>query len=540
MNAIDRWGIQKIWRGFFSLAVLQGIFANWVFLELRREDGRIQGVSLEASLILALGISVLLFCLWQLISSFLFPLQVEIRAKRWINWISHSNRSGYTILLLTFFLILCSYSLTLAPEIKEPFSRAILGNLSPFLAWFCGLIVLVLLLLSYRGHLTPFKHPYPNKLILWLMMGYVIILFLGWNWLVSSLYPIVSERVGWNSLGVPLLEYQTLLAWGTGCLVLFLLYKLNKGNSNTSRINKQRFLIADFAIGFFLWVSAVAMWQSQPILANWFVSDKIAPNYEYYPYSDARVYDENAQSALIGNGFLHYNNIEIRRPLHAAYLTILHLIAGQQYERVIFLQILVLALLPVGLYAITMSLHNRASGVMAALLIIFRESNSIAITSNITSSHAKLFMVDLLTALLVVFFVYWAIRWLKQIEDGQSNTALVCGGALGLAILIRSETIFLSLAPMILTASALLPQKRLKHWLLQMGMFFVGMMLVITPWMVRNWQRTGSFTLDSAAFRQLIIIQRFKPLGETEPIQPAAETSTTAQTGVISTPSTIH
>ena len=538
MNAINRWGIQKIWRSFFSLAVLQGIAANWVFLESRREDGKFQGFSLEASLLLCLGLSILFFCLWQLIGSFLSPNKVETRAKRLLNWINQSNRFGFIILFLTILLILCSYSLTLVPEVKEPFSRAILSNLSPFLAWICGLIVLVLFLLSYRDRQTPSKHAYTNRFVFWFMLGYFIIVFLGWNWLVSSLFPIISERVGWNSLGVPLLENQTLLAWGAGCLVLFILHQLNKKNLKVFWKNIRRPLIADLAIGLFIWVSAVTIWQSQPIQANWFVSEKIAPNYEHYPYSDTCAYDENAQSALIGNGFLHYNNIEIRRPLHAAYLTMLHLIVGQQYERVIFLQIMVLALLPVGLYAVTMSLHNRASGVMAAFLIIFRESNSIAIASTITTSNAKLFMVDLLTALLVIFFAYWAIRWLIQIDDGLSITALISGGTLGLAMLIRSETIVLSLAPMILTASALLPKRMLKRWLLEMGMFFVGMMLVITPWMVRNWQRTGSFTLDSAVFRQLIIIQRFRPLRDAEPSQPAAELSATAQTVVSGTPST--
>jgi hypothetical protein len=76
-------------------------------------------------------------------------------------------------------------------------------------------------------------------------------------------------------------------------------------------------------------------------------------------------YDATAQSALVGEGYRYYGLLYTRRPLLAMYLTLLHLLGGQSYEPVVFLQILVLAWIPVLVYLLTKALHNRASGVIA-------------------------------------------------------------------------------------------------------------------------------------------------------------------------------
>ncbi len=528
---LDR-GLIVIWRLFFGAAALQGASAIWTFIKSRSEGGSLSGFSFQAVLFIAVGSALLFFCAWQLFSSFLSPHKIVSRATRWRFWINKPDRFGYFIIFFSSLLVVCAYCLTLVGEVEEPFSRAILANLSPFLTWICGLCVQALLLMAVMYQRKNKVLPKSSIIIFGLVMVYFLFVLKGWSWLSGSLYPILSERVGWNSLGVPLIEHQTFLAWLIGVLVLFILCVSNLKKLRDFLHLQRGFWLVDLFIATCLWGSAVLIWQSQPIQPNWFVSERLAPNHEYYPYSDARAYDENAQSALIGNGYLHYNNIEIRRPLHAAYLTILHLVGGQRYEKVILLQLMLLALIPVGLYAVTSSIHNRASGVMAAVLIIFRESNSISIGSNITSSHAKLLMVDLLTTLFVVIFIYWAIRWLKRIEISTSIDALISGGILGLAMLIRSETFVLSLAPIILSALILLPRRKLRHWFFQLVTFYAGILLVISPWMVRNWQRTGSFTLDSAVFRQLIIIQRFRPLEQIPNTQSLPELPPTTQTTV--------
>ena len=279
--------------------------------------------------------------------------------------------------------------------------------------------------------------------------------------------PVASEKVGWNLLGSPILESQVILAWVPGVLLLWLVNRSNSAGTKPAWLKRLTPRKTDMAIAGLIWLGAVLLWQSTPITPNWFLSERLNPNRAYYPYSDARIYDRVAQSALIGEGFKFFNGWDVRRPLHGAYLTILHLIAGQDYEIMIALQVLLLALLPVALYFLARSLYNRAAGVVAAGLVILRETNSISITGKITTSNVKLLMVDLLVALAVIFFAILAVKWLQYLARQAAQQpwqptllALLSGGALGLTMLIRLETSVLSLAPALIASLTLLPKKK--------------------------------------------------------------------------------
>jgi hypothetical protein len=192
------------------------------------------------------------------------------------------------------------------------------------------------------------------------------------------------------------------------------------------------------------------------------------------------------------------------------------LIGGQDYERVVFLQILVLAFLPVLIYLLTKTIHNRVSAVIVAVLIMLREANSIAIAGVITASHAKLLMADLPAALVVVAYAYSASLWLKQIE-ARKLYALVSGGILGIGMLVRLETFVLSLPLAAISGFILLPKKRYSTWIKNMILFALGVSLVISPWIWRNWKLTGRIFIDSPVFRYALIYQRFRPVPTPEP-----------------------
>lgn len=526
----------KLWRAYFGLAFLQGLGVIGFTLAAKSASestsGSMPTFFSARLLIFVLALTATLISAWLLSTSWIHPQVAGKRAARWINWIIRPPRLSTFLLIFTILLLLSLYAATLHCQVDEPFSQAILDRLAPLLVWVSGMAAQTLVVLVYIRRLSLASGQGRPDRYYWLLMAYFALVFTGWIWISRSFLPSASTRVGWNPLGVPLLEYQVFLAWGAGMAIIILTMSIQTRILATRKLLAGRPWLVDLAISVLLWIGAVVLWQSQPILPNWFVSEKLAPNYAHYPYSDARTYDEVAQSALVGNGFRYFNNSQVRRPLHAAYLTVLHWIGGQDYEQVVLLQVLILALLPVGLYMTTRLLHNRASGVMAAVLLTLREANSVAISATITSSHVKLLLVDLLTALLVVFFAYWAVRWLKA-SQVQAFPALPAGGALALAALIRPETTVLALSPLILTSCILLPHRKFGLWFKQMALLLLGIMLVSSPWIIRNWQVSGSLFNDSSLYRYQLIIQRFRTLDENSP---PAEKSEETQVGML-TPS---
>ena len=507
-----------LWRVYFALMILQGIVALGLIFQSSSETGLFLGLSSIRSAIAAGLLCISLAAAWFLVDSWRKPQKCIARVDRLIIWLEKPERWARLSLLMGLILLAGSYQLTLIPELEEPFTAKLLARLLPVMVWITGLCAQTLAALLYIRFGKDTLKLYPKGRVFWLILAYFTGVFLVWIWATRSVIPVASVKVGWNLLGSPILESQVLLAWAPGVLLLLLLNWFNTAALSRTWLKKLTPRKIDLALACLIWLCAVVLWQSTPITPNWFLSEKLHPNLAYYPYSDARHYDRVAQSALIGEGFKFFNGWDVRRPLHGAYLTILHLIAGQDYEKVIALQVLLLALLPVSLYFLTSSLHNRASGVVAAGLVILRETNSISITGNITTSNVKLLMVDLLVALATVFFTILAVKWLQQLlrqvaqpTEQTSLLALVSGGALGLAMLIRLETAVLSLSPALIASLFLLPKKKYALLCQQLVLFFLGAVLIISPWVYRNWQRTGLFFIDSPLFHFAIINQRFQP-----------------------------
>ena len=538
-----------VWRLCLILLILQGIGITWLVFDSRSVSGAWMGLS-SFQLVLIGGILGFLILTASLLGdTWLWPAKSVGRIERISTWLCKPGRWGYFTLLAGIVLVVGSYCLTLLPEIDEPFTRGVLERLLPLIAWLTGFSAISLAalltlrngknMLAWKGKRTAF----------WVVLVFFSGLMLAWIWASRSSIPAISQLVGWNRPGVPVVEYQVFIAWGFGMAMLLLANLLEPPSRWSAWLSKRSPHTIDLGISICLWLSAVLLWQGTPISPSWFVSEKLPPNFAYYPYSDARNYDLVAQSALIGEGYKFFNGWDVRRPLHALYLTLLHRIAGQAYERVTSIQVLILAFLPVLFYLLTRSFYNRASGVFAAVLVILREANSIRIAGEITASHAKLLMVDLPVTLAVVFFAYLAFRWLKNIEWG-AFPALVSGGALGLAMLIRLETFALAFSPALIAALLLLPRRKFASWFKQMALFLLGMTLVISPWIWRNWQRTGMLFIDSPYFRYSIIHQRFRPLttptsppnpttnGQAAPAPTAAQPDQSAETMILDAKST--
>lgn len=543
------------WRLFWGLAFLEGLLALVWMLRAPSEAERAVWLGLSAGRLAIGGIilsflaaiaALLLWSRWR-------QGQLEERLQAWLKQFTTdanaARRIGGGKFVLAAGFCLGMQLLLMTPEIQEPFSRAYFERLLPLIAWGAALCLQGLLLLISLRSRTPPDTPVsaaagpavgiPARPLLAFLSLFALV-WLSWGWVRANLLPTESLRVGWNRQGVPILETQLALTWLAGMLILVLDHRWSRKRSH--RLTPRQL---DGLIALALWLITAIVWQNTPLSPNWFISEPRPPNQEIYPNSDALRYDASAQNALDGLGFRFFEGPYIRRPLLSAWITVLHLLRGQNYRQVVSLQVVILALLPALIYLLTRQLAGRAAGVLSALLIMLREANSIAAASRITSSNAKLLMADLPTALMVAAFALAVLSWLRRAAAANASPpksggdhalpfALVAGGLLGLSMLIRLETAILGLVALgILALQSRLTTRRAagSHtsgrlaWK-QSALFAVGVILVISPWIVRNYRVTGQVFIDSPNFALLLLAQRFTPPAATLPPTPAEASPT--------------
>ncbi len=72
----------------------------------------------------------------------------------------------------------------------------------------------------------------------------------------------------------------------------------------------------------------------------------------------------------------------------------------------------------------------------------------------------------------------------------------------------------------LIASLTLLPKKKYAWLCKELALFFLGVVLIISPWVYRNWQRTGLFFIDSPLFRFGLITQRFQPAATPQKLYP--------------------
>jgi hypothetical protein len=515
-SSLSKQAALTVWRLYFILAALMGLLASGLVFQVRSAQGigLFGGLSAARLVILALMLLVGLAFAWLAIESWVRPQAFERRWDRLRRFLARRNVWICAFLLCGGLFLLSCFVVTSAPDITEPFTRAYFDRLVPLALWLAGLSLQTLIVLWILRHgvglrLDGLTHM-SGRVIFLLAILVLGGIFAAWSWAARVVLPEEAGKLGWNAQGVPLIEGQVLLAWLAGMGMLALVAWANKRYATPEQRSKLQPRRIDLLVAFFLWLAAVVLWQSAPLAPNWFVTAPTYPNYEYYPSSDARASDTSAQTALIGEGYRFYDAPYVRRSLLAMYMTVLHVVGGQDYQRVIFLQILVLALIPVVIYFLTSALSTRVAGVIAAGLIILRETNSIRLAATITTSNVKLLMADLPSALMVAIFIYLVVLWLQN-PEGRRLLALACGGVLGLAMLVRLETVTFFFPLAVLAAFVLFPKRRIGLWAQSGLLAGLGIILAISPWVYRNYRLTGDIFIDHPYYRFGLIIQRFNP-----------------------------
>jgi 4-amino-4-deoxy-L-arabinose transferase-like glycosyltransferase len=491
MSFPSSWSIQNKWHILFGLWALHGAFAFGQLL-----------VSMHISFVWGIVLfGVLLF--WILLN--LFLLFAFFRKSAWLvrrldSLTSPSAKDrifGFTALML--FLLGCLGIFRSIADLNVFRFVGYINRLSPLLdlmAIVLSEIVVLILFFAFRDKAESakfFKSVFAKFSIIVVLLG-VIALYISQTGVgIQQIYKGDWAR---GLPAVPLLEWQILLA-GIFC-VGTVLAETNPKLLNISRL--------DLWIALFIWVSTAALWLSQPIISNSSALEPVAPNFQIYPFSDAQTYDEFSQSLLIGNEF---GGRIPQRPLYIVFLTILHVITGQDYRNVIALQSLVFALFPVLLYLFGREFFGRPVGISVALLAALRDYTSNLVspfTGNI--SYSKLYLSEIPTAMLLILFLWIGLRWIKA---GFPNfQAFLMGGILGVAMLIRTQ-VAVAFPALFLFAFFAQPRKFLP---IVKGAFLAGItvMLVVSPWLWRNWRLTGQLIFDNPESQMANLALRYNRL----------------------------
>jgi len=253
------------------------------------------------------------------------------------------------------------------------------------------------------------------------------------------------------------------------------------------------------------------------------------PSFQPFPFSDARIYDLGALSILDGQGVFFHGFTD--KPLYMVFLAILHGFGGSNYVLLIWLQLAVLALIPVALYFLGRSFGGAVLGAAVALMTILQQRNSILAARQIDSVNAKLLMTEVPTLLFMALIAYLAFRWFSARE---ARYGLASGAIVGAAALIRVNPVFLLPVVGLFAIIALRPVRRLiiRHLLI----FLAGFFLVFSPWLVTGVNESGIpwFWVKL----QFVIEQRFQSqvlptgLADTPLPAPAAASGSKAGSGV--------
>lgn len=323
---------------------------------------------------------------------------------------------------------------------------------------------------------------------------------------------ITPSRDGsFGSPSTPFLEWQVLLALAVALAAAYLLPRLPP-----TRLDPFAFLL--------VYLSTCLLWLSDPLLPGFFATPPRAPNFEPYPFSDALIYAQYAQQALVGGGLL-WPDIPTR-PFYVSLLVWQHALAGQDYYKVITLQTLWLAFFPACLYLLGKELGSRPLGLMLAILATLRD-----VTANhaapfaLNYTYSKLYFSETPTALFLTLFALLAIRWMKSPKPG--GYALLMGGILGIAALIRLQSVIL-LAPLALVSLIPLWKTRRAEWIRGLAWMTLGLALALAPWLTRNHFAAGGLVVDNPISQSAVLAWRWGGMNNSQ-IIPQQPGETTAQ-----------
>ncbi len=306
----------------------------------------------------------------------------------------------------------------------------------------------------------------------------VVITGLG-VFIATTKFGLAPKLDWWNVPGIPLSSLQLLFILLLAGLWIAFIPEKEQNHPFLKIIKKYRL------IPILIYLIAALAWGLTPLLKHYFSLEPAAPSYQPFPYDDARIYDLGGISILRGYGIYFYKYTD--KPLYHVFLAILHFFAGNNYWIMTWLQILVLAFIPVILFLLGEKFHSTAFGIFLSLVLIIRQRNAIVLSYTISSVNPRLFVSEEITLLGVALFAYLVFLWIR---DRKIWLALLCGGCIGAASLFRLNPLFLfpTGACLIVPVFWRLGKKFLLRHLLVYALAFLILQI---PWMISGVDSEG-------------------------------------------------
>ena len=376
--------------------------------------------------------------------------------------------------------------------IRNPALLIYLVRFQPLIIWqffSCINIIIFFVVTEWKLYRNTLKL---EKRVQRILACVIFIFFLLFCLIYFTNIGFITDIAYWDTTPpVPILEWQIILLLLVATFIL-LIHEWNKPSQSKLNIYiSKRQWLADLVIFLLLWSVTFYFWNSQPIPNSYFTPSIKPPNFEKYPFSDARIYDSNSLSILNGN--MAQDEYVIRKPLYSIFLTFLHLLGGQKYEIVVLLQTIMLALIPALIYLIGVCFNNRIMGLVLGVSLLFREFNTLSVASLITTSNSKLLMTELPTILILSILLLVIIKWHKS-SNKKYIYALIVGGVLGFLVLMRSQSLIL--IPFIVLIILIALIKNWKQFFIQSFLLLLGLFLIISPWLYRNYKISGQIVFD--------------------------------------------
>ncbi|MEE4193801.1 MAG: glycosyltransferase family 39 protein [Anaerolineae bacterium] len=451
---------------FWLLMTLQAFLTTAAILAIPADpkNAILLGYSLQRLGIIAISLVLLSASIWMIVSSW----RQQKPAYHFFGWIDRHQKSlRLPLLILTIGLGL----LLLVSPTQFSTMGAYFQRLLPMISWSFTFCFMTCLWIAWQHGTGPIPSPKKSRTRIFL----IALMVAASVWLFIRLTGIgLTEDMLWNEGSVPLLGLQVWLAVAVG--TFFWLSTEKARNIHDNAVGTTRMDIIIFIV---IWLLSAVIWSQQPIIQSPLVTPPFPPNEEYYSYADGALYDAGGRYVQLGQGINNLKSTD--KPVYIYFLGALQTIVGTDYERVVFLQTIVLATLPALIYAVGKQLHSRSAGVIAAMLMMLLEMNSYQVTREIQVSHAKMLLTELPTALLLVLLT-WLVSRYQQQKDNNEKAYLylsLMGSVCALAGFIRGNAYIV--VPLLISF-LFFSEKTWKTRIIRPLFVLIGFGLVALPW----------------------------------------------------------
>lgn len=463
----------KDFRSYLSgLSLISIISGGWLLqLSIPSEGGRVSPVWLSL---------VILFFAVAVVAGW-FVFSTTWNSDRFSRFIQSADRNRTIVLAaIVSYLLL---GLLLFPSEQFTSFPILFLRAKPFFLWGLGVSGLFILrhlvdsgaisarfwsdrMLFCRGKFVPFL------LASGLLLALTAFIFISRIGIRADLY--------WKVAGIPLLSMQLYSALGCVLLYHFFVEKWLPARITQSKIKPEWLTAAIFVL---IWIGAACCWNGTPQARSVFATGPYPPSEVMYPHSDAAVHDSGAAMIEIG---LPVNGGQFTdKPAYMFLLGMIHLLVGDDIRRIVFVQVMVLALLPAILFLLGRELHSPKTGLLLAVIVIYRAVNAIQAVTAITTASVKELMSETPLALALAVLCLVVIRYWKN--RSAVKFPILLGGVYGIALLIRPHPIFFF--PILLLFLVWLSWKNFRRMAGHLALFAVTLALVLAPISVSNIQQ---------------------------------------------------